>query len=482
MKRLSFRQKLLITYAGCALALLFIAIVTVSLYINSLQKTNVQDAVKLAEEQARAMAVAVRDIMVAHNSEDFSDPSVQAGIRAVTRVNLKMNESLVWAAVISPNGDRYIEEVGEKGREAVIQREGTQENISDIELPHGNDLKVEVVARPEKTTDVSMPIPMEGNMEGRIQLRIAESPTFQRIEESSQRITRALVIGCILMLAFLLAIFFILWKMFFRQLELQENNARLDRMAYVGTLASGLAHEIRNPLSAMNVNLEVIREELGELQSDVAQRTGELSLRVQREVAQLNSTLTNFLDFALPRKEGYSHFSVRGLVEELLAAHDEQVKAHDIKIELVSPPHDATVVEADRHLMHQAIRNVLVNAIQLLTGSVKRSIKIQIRPLSRDRIGLSIADSGPGIAPENLTRVFEVFYSTRKGGSGFGLAIARKILEEHQGTLWAENNSDSRGAVFVMELPRFAPHEEEPAVLTSRSALGKKWTWRSRAL
>src|SRR5690606_22050834 len=143
-------------------------------------------------EQAQAMAVAVRDIMKAHSSTDFADPEVQAGLRAVTRVNLTMNKSILWAAIISPDGDRYIEEVGEKGREYYLQRDAESKNVSDIELPGGNDLKVEVLSMPDKTTDISMPIQMEGNKEGKIQLRIAESDTFQQIEESSQRITRAL--------------------------------------------------------------------------------------------------------------------------------------------------------------------------------------------------------------------------------------------------------------------------------------------------
>lgn len=460
MNRLSFRQKLLLTYAACALALIFITFVGAGLYINSLQQTNVNDAVKLAEEQARTMALAVSDIMKAHDGADFKDPGVQAGLRAVTRINLSMNKSILYAAIISPDGDRYVEEMGETGRNYYLERDSTKASASELDLPGGNKLTVEVQAMPERGTDISTPIQMEGNKQGKIQLRLAESETFQRIEESSQRITRILIFGCILMLVFLLGIFLILWKMFFRHLELQENNARLDRMAYVGTLASGLAHEIRNPLSAMNVNLEVIREDLQEVPTEVAARTGELSRRVQDEVARLNRTLTNFLDFALPRKEGYSQFPLRGLVEDLLELHGEQMKAQGVVAELESPPAGATIIEADRHLLHQAIRNVLVNAIQVLTGSVKKTIRVQISVLPKDRILLRVADSGPGITEENLRHIFEVFYSTRKGGSGFGLAIARKILEEHHGRMWASNNPDALGASFYMELPTFAPHDE----------------------
>jgi signal transduction histidine kinase len=90
---------------------------------------------------------------------------------------------------------------------------------------------------------------------------------------------------------------------------------------------------------------------------------------------------------------------------------------------------------------------------------VKKAIRIKIEMLPRDMIRLSIADSGPGISAESMAKIFEVFYSTRKGGSGFGLAIARKIVEEHQGKLWAENNTESRGATFTMELPTLAPQD-----------------------
>lgn len=461
MKRLSFRQKLLITYAACALTLIFFTFAGVSVYINGLQKKNVEDAVKLAEEQAHSMAVAVSEILKANQSEDFRDPNIQAGLRAVTQVNLSMNKSLLYAAVISPDGDRFVEEVGEKGRQTYWERDGEQVTQSDVQLPGGNTLTVTVQARPAGVTDISMPIQMEGSKPGKVELRLAESDTFHRIEESSQQITRILWWGSLLMLVFLLGIFLLLWRMFFRQLELQEKNAKLDQMAYVGTLASGLAHEIRNPLSAMNINLEVIREELAEMPATVAEHTSQLSRRVQDEVARLNSTLTNFLDFALPRKEGYSNFPLRGLVEELLEVCAEELKANDITVELDAPPSAATTVEADRHLLHRAIRNILVNAIQILSGSVKKHLRIQIIERPRDHVLLTISDSGPGIAEPDLTKIFDVFYTTRKGGSGFGLAIARKIVQEHNGKMWAENNQDALGATFLIELPRFAPLEEE---------------------
>jgi len=476
LKRLTFRQKLLLTYAAFALAIIFTTFVSVSYYINSLQKQNVADAVKLAEEQASKIAAAVREMVTAPGSAGLDDPGVKEGLRAITKINLSINKSIIWAAIITPDGDRYIEEVAEGGRDYHLQRDETAKNVSDLDLPNGNQIQVEVTAKPEGSTDITFPVTMESNQEGYIKLRVEKSGRYQRIEESSQRITRALVFVSILMLAFLLGIFFVLWRMFFRHLELQENNARLDRMAYVGTLASGLAHEIRNPLSSMNVNLEVIREELSELDSDAAERSNELSGRVQREVQQLNSTLTSFLDFALPRKEGYSQFSLRGLVDELVDAHAEELKLKNILVEVSSPQASATIIEADRHLMHQAIRNVLVNAIQVLSGSIKKSIYIKLETLPRDRIRLAISDTGPGISQEHMAQIFEVFFSTRKGGSGFGLAIARKIVEEHSGEMWAENNKDSLGATFIMVLPAFARQDADVKHANAGGGIARLWS------
>lgn len=474
MKRLSFRQKLLLTYIACTLVLVFVVFASASYYINRLQKSNVKDAVALATEQAQKMSEAAQEMLASRQKDDLADPDVRAGLRAVTRINLTLNKNILWAAVVSPDGDRLIQEFGDNPKNSQIQRDETATDISNLDLPNGNKLEVTVTAKPADAKDISFPIPMDGNRTGHIELRVLESDVYKQIEQSSQRITRALIFGCLLMLLFLLGIYYILWRMFFRQLELQENNAKLDRMAYVGTLASGLAHEIRNPLSSMNVNLEVIREELDVIGGDAADHTRELSGRVQREVLHLNKTLTSFLDFALPRKEGFSQFPLRGLVDELLDAHAEEMKSHGIQVEIDAPPASATVIEADRRLLHQAIRNILLNAIQVLATSVKKVIRIRIELLPKDNIRLSVSDTGPGISQENMAQIFEVFFSTRKGGSGFGLAIARKILEEHHGRLWAENNPESLGATFILELPILASQEQEERHVNS--GWSRLWT------
>ena len=456
----------MITYTACALAVIFATFVGISYYINYLQRKNVDDAVELAREQASSMALEIRDMVLSRQAHNLDDPEVRSAIKAVTHVNLRINNSIMWAAVISPNGDRMIEENANVQQNVHFQRGGQSPDVSKFSTPSGDKMHIEVLAVPdEKAHQINMPILDQAkNVLGQISLRVTDNPAYQRLEKSSRQITLTLIIGCLMMLLFLLMIFWILWRLFSRQLVLQQKNERLDRMAYVGTLASGLAHEIRNPLSSMSVNLEVIREELDEIKNETLERPIELSRRVLDEVQHLNRTLTSFLDFALPSKEGMSQFSLKDLIVELIELHDEQCRQLGICAELDPDYPPQTIIEADRRLLHQAIRNVLLNAIQVLGGSVKKGVRIAISDKRHDYLLVSITDTGPGIPEENLPRIFDVFYSTRKGGSGFGLAITRKIIQEHGGRIWAENNKESRGVTFYLELPRFAK-PQEPASL-----------------
>lgn len=452
-KSLSFRQKLLITYTCSSLVLILITFISAGLYINTLQKRNVSDALDLAKDQAHSMATAIHEMMLSQNISDIRDPNIKSALENVTRLNIKLNENLSWAAIISATGDYVIVEDRRDSQNIRAFKPSREKNTFKLDESETN-VSIEVLT--ENNHDVSIPISEDGKNFGHIYLRLNDNPHFKQIEDTSQRISRILTVGCILMLLFVLVIFLLLWKMFNKQLNLQQRNARLDRMAYVGTLASGLAHEIRNPLTSMSINLDVMQEELT-LVSDPAAKQGiELSKNVKQEVMNLNSTLTSFLDFALPRREGLSLFSLTGLIKDLIELHKEQMKSEEITWELDFSTDLQAMIEADQKLLHQAIRNVLLNAIQILSGQVKRLIKISVAVDKNDNYVIILSDSGPGIDPENLSKIFEVFFSTRKGGSGFGLAIAKKIAEDHGGNLTAANNEDTRGARFVFTLPKLA--------------------------
>jgi signal transduction histidine kinase len=462
MAPVSFRAKVLLIYTACALSVVFAVFVAGSYYVNRLQKGNVQAALAWAQEQAHGMAREILEMASQQGTSDLNQPAMKAGIKAMTRVAITSSDNVVWAAVIDSEGNVATEQTP-PGDPAGVEVQGygpsAKKSVSVLHPRTGQELKVETQSIAPGVHEVSEPLVHEGKTFGRVVMHVADNPTFQRIRASSKSITQWLFIGCVFMLFLLLLVFWVLYRMFARQVHLVEKNARLDRMAYVGTLASGLAHEIRNPLHAMSINLEVMREELADVtaESDTPQRASELATRVQREVLQLNSTLTSFLDFALPSKEGMIEFSLRGLIDELVELHAEELRHAGITFEVSGPQDDSVLVEADRRLVHQAFRNILVNAIQVLQGAVKKQIRIKVDPAGQHDVVVTVSDTGPGITPENLGRIFEVFFSTRKGGSGFGLAITKKIIEEHGGSITADNNSQALGATFTVRLPKHVP-------------------------
>ncbi len=448
MTVLSFRVKAWLSFAGSVLALVFLLFVTGTYYIDRLQKANVDAAILLAQEQARQLR---RDILelLAGQEGGMSNPGFRAGARRVTSVAVRLNRNIEWAMIMDADGNRVIQTA--RNGEQVLKALPEGSSAMDFPLPDGAKGQVVVESKEKGATEIREPIQQDGRRMGEIRFKLADTQTFQAIQSTSRQISEALVVGSVLFLFFLVVVFLVLWRLFSKQIRLTQKNAELDRMAYVGTLASGLAHEIRNPLSAMSVNLEVLQEEIAV--AGGGEQAGALASRVQREVHQLSDTLTSFLDFALPQKDSFTRFSLRGLVEELAELHGEEMRQAGISFELKAPPGGETMLEGDRRLIHQALRNVLVNAIQVLRGSVKKSLQATIERRPKGVLRLIFCDSGPGVSPENLEKIFVVFFSTRRGGSGFGLAVARKVVEEHGGRIWAENNQGSLGASFIVELP-----------------------------
>lgn len=456
MAALSLRAKLVLAYVASALFALFLVFALGNYYIDLLQKRNIEHSIALAEDQARQLAREVLAVLSAEQAEGgLSHKSVRERVAPLTEVVLRVNRSVVWAGVFDEAGNRVIERIQPGDRRYNVQTITSDEYKARIPTTDGSEIEVSVGSGNRGVREITEPIRQDGRQMGEIRLRVTEAPEFERIETTSRQITMALVLECVVLLLFLLGLFWLLFRLFSKQLALAQRNAQLDRMAYVGTLASGLAHEIRNPLSSMSVNLQVMREELAEGGPESPARAAELLTRVEREVRQLNSTLTGFLDFALPSREEISEVSLRGVVRELLDSHSEQMRQAGIEFEVVSPPDSETEVEADRRLIYQAMRNILVNAIQILATSVKKQLTVTISPHPvAGEVSVTFRDSGPGIAAQSLPHLFEAFYTTRKGGTGLGLAVTKKIVEEHGGRIWAENNSDGFGASFHIVLPR----------------------------
>ena len=235
---------------------------------------------------------------------------------------------------------------------------------------------------------------------------------------------------------------------------------RQERLAYIGTLASGLAHEIRNPLNSIKLNVELIESELAAAeQCDPAALRKRLA-RIHGETDQLAAILNEFLAFARPPKMELLVTDLHQYLEDLIEFYEPECRRAGIAVrrDFARNPYP---VRIDPAQFKNVILNLLVNARE----AVGEQGEIAVSTRERDHeVEIRVADNGGGVPPELAEKVFEVFFSTKEQGTGLGLAIARRIVEEHGGRLTLENRP-GLGATFVIRIPKgiFLEFEEERA-------------------
>ena len=302
--------------------------------------------------------------------------------------------------------------------------------------------------------DVSVPIGAFGS------LRIGLSPIEmdRRIAQLRGDLVRqTTIIGGLTGLLVLLAVG--LMSVLIRRGErLETQAAEAERLAYVGTLAAGLAHEIRNPLNSLNLNMQLLEEDLP------AGEVGEASRRVvsvtRAEIGRLERLVSEFLAYARPRPLRLSEVAAIDLliaVKEVLAG---QISQRGADVRIVDDSEEASV-RVDEEQIRQLLLNLLQNALAATEDTGRRADILLLARREGQRVELEVHDNGRGIPPEERTRIFEAFYSTRKGGIGLGLAIARRIAQAHGGTLTCESDFGF-GSRFSLSLPRVL-HEEDAA-------------------
>lgn len=231
--------------------------------------------------------------------------------------------------------------------------------------------------------------------------------------------------------------------------NLAHDHERLRaQYAEIATLAGGLAHEIRNPLSTIGLNLDLLSEELGECDSPRDRRILNKLTVVKRQCQQLDRILDDFLQFARVGTLKLKPADLNQTVLEFIEFYAPQAAEQGIDIS----PHLAAnlpPVKLDVNLWRQVVMNLSRNAQQAMPqGGV-----LELQTYQRDNhVVLEIIDNGKGMSPETQARMFDAFYSTKKGGSGLGLPTVRKIVEAHNGTISCESEV-GRGTRFSIALP-----------------------------
>src|SRR5271157_1779772 len=229
--------------------------------------------------------------------------------------------------------------------------------------------------------------------------------------------------------------------------------SRAEHLATLGELATGLAHEIRNPLAGIAGVIEIVGRDLPATSPARA-----VVKDVRQEIARINRTLTDLLETARPHPPQIRQSNLNTTVEHAVMLARQQVLSKPIKIELRKAT-DLPEVEHDSDQIHQVLLNLLLNAVQAMDGA--GTVHVQVGS-QEDYASVAVSDSGRGIAPQHLAHVFRPFYTTKGNGTGLGLSLARRIVEEHHGRIEVASVV-GKGSKFTVLLPFQMPAPEATA-------------------
>ena len=327
------------------------------------------------------------------------------------------------------------------------RREETQTAGGERPNLESPGLVAETLTREVPYEQVEVPV---GNI-GTFVIGISRAELQQRLGVLRRELLRQAAIIAALTVALFVA-GYVIYSRLSRQTALAERQAQeAEQMAYVGTLASGLAHEIRSPLNSLNLNMQMLQEEMA---TDERRRTAGSSDRLvaitRSEVGRLERLVSDFLSYARP-----ADLDLVDTTAAELLRHCNEVVAGKLRNEEVASEIDdrtgGAVFQVDREQVNQLLLNLVDNAVAAMNDCDHPRLRLEAE-IRDGSVVLAVGDNGPGVDEAERERVFDLFHSGRRGGTGLGLAIVRRIANAHGGEVRVRGD-DRPGATFEVELP-----------------------------
>jgi PAS domain S-box-containing protein len=241
-----------------------------------------------------------------------------------------------------------------------------------------------------------------------------------------------------------------------RYREAQTELAHANRVAVMGQLTASIAHEVNQPNTAVVASAQAALRWLDRQPSDL-EKVRQALARIEQNAMRASDVIgriRNLIKKAPPRKD---HLAINPVIKEVIELTQAEAAKNNVLVRTEFAEHLPDVV-GDRVELQQVAVNLMLNAIEAMSGmpEVERELLIRTAKAEDDTVLVAVMDSGPGLPPASLERLFEPFYTTKAGGLGIGLSICRSIVEAHGGRLWASAN-ESRGAIFQFTLPNGEP-------------------------
>jgi signal transduction histidine kinase len=216
-----------------------------------------------------------------------------------------------------------------------------------------------------------------------------------------------------------------------------------EKMASLGELAAGIAHEIRNPLAIISGSAETMKKRHDRETKE------EMTNYIMEEADRINAMITNFLDYAKPMEPKFMRCNIVAVVDKSIRLISPQAKTQNVEV-VREFPQKARYIKADPELIQHAFMNIELNALEAMeTDGV---LRINVLPNQGGRVLVNFSDTGKGMPPEISRKVFDPFFTTKEGGTGLGLSIAHTIVESHGGTITNVSHGN-RGTTFSVSLP-----------------------------
>jgi signal transduction histidine kinase len=243
------------------------------------------------------------------------------------------------------------------------------------------------------------------------------------------------------------------WREFCNQCQ-RVHDAEMvqaEHLASLGELATGIAHEIRNPLAGIAGAIEIITKDFPKDHPD-----REILEDLRQEVRRIEKVLNDLLSYARPKPAQYGMADLKETVAHTLQFARQQTGSKNIEFSIQMPP-SIPRFRMDAEQLHQVLLNLVLNGIQSIDKEGKITLQAHVLPAAgapgrTSNVEISVSDTGAGISPAQLEKIFRPFYTTKRDGTGLGLSLCRRIITQHGGTLTAESEI-KKGSRFIIRLP-----------------------------
>ena len=240
-----------------------------------------------------------------------------------------------------------------------------------------------------------------------------------------------------------------IWNDITEQRRMEERLERNERMTAMGALASGVAHEIRNPLNAIQMIIQRLGREFAPADAD-KEEYSHLVNDVRGEITRVNKIIEQFLRFARPPEPEKKRIPVKSFASDIMRILENQAAEKDMR--LINDGFDEGILSLDPEKMKQVFINLIQNALEAMEPGGQVTISGRSAP---GGYRFSVSDTGKGIEPDNIRKIFNLYYSTKRAGTGIGLSLVHQIITQHDGSIEVES-TPGKGTAFIITLPEEA--------------------------